>query len=198
MIICRTKLQRQKAIVTSRPDTSGKQIFVQHHHKPQTQKISIELNQHLWQKTRNCPDEHTHFSCDIIEKVNVFIYNHKTVTKTPCMLLHITDWHMCVCLFVFSGVLHLLNPVFGVLSVYPCLPWVGVGRGDIMKMDDAVTLGRCLSQCKHFLLLYYHYRGWCYCYNSHFRKRLSCSDRKAEIAKWKTETLEFRRWIWLV
>lgn len=37
-----------------------------------------------------------------------------------------------------------------------------------------------LPQCKHFPALYYHYHGWCYCYNSHFGKRLSCSDRKAE------------------
>lgn len=91
----------------------------------------------------------------------------------PCMLLRIIMY-----LFIFSGG---LNHVFAILWLYPlCSPWVGVGREDIMKMDDAVTVGWCLSQCKHFLLLYYHYRGWCYCYNSHFRKRLSCWDRKAE------------------
>lgn len=93
--------------------------------------------------------------------------------------LHIIDLHMY--LFVFSCGLHLVNPVFAVLPLYPtCVPWVGAGRGDITKMDDAVTVRWCLSQCKHFLLLYYHYHGWCYCYNSHFRKRLSCWDRKAE------------------
>lgn len=36
---------------------------------------------------------------------------------------------------------------------------VGVSGGDITKMDDTVKLGWCLSQCKHFLLLYYHYHG---------------------------------------
>lgn len=33
----------------------------------------------------------------------------------PYMLLHITDLH----LFVFSGGLHLVNPMFSILSLYP-------------------------------------------------------------------------------
>lgn len=47
-----------------------------------------------------------------------------------------------------------------------------------------------LPQCKHFPALYYHYCGWCYCYNSHFGKRLSCSDRKAENGQMEKR----RRW----
>lgn len=141
---------------------------------------------------------HTKCSVDAFMLCKLILARHseKKTAHTPYMPLHITDLHACVCLFrwtAFSKV-RVCCPV----SVFVSAWEGGGGAGDIMKMDDAVTVGWCLSQCKHFLLLYYHYHGWCYCYNSHFRKRLSCWDRKAETAKWKTETLVFGRWIWVV
>ena len=127
-------------------------------------------------------------------------YKHELVPQhPPCTAAaHYGFMHVCVfvCLFRLSAFLK--SPCL--LSCH-CTQRVwrgGVGGVDIMKMDDAVRAGWCLSQCKHFLLLCYHYRCWCYCYNGHFRKRLSCWDRKAEKAKWKTETLEFKGWIWVV
>lgn len=108
------------------------------------------------------------------------IYKHKMVKW--CILLHITDLHIhlyvFVCLFWWTV---FCKPCVCCPVIVPSMSALGgEGWGDIMKMDDAVTVGWCLSQCKHFLLLYYHYHGWCYCYNSHFRKRLSCWDREAE------------------
>lgn len=85
---------------------------------------------------------------------SIFWYKSKTVTNTPCMLLHNIDLHMCSCLSFLADCLYWNKCLLSCRCTHHvCHGWVGVGqRGTLWRWT---TLSQWDGVCRNASIFFY-------------------------------------------